>query len=114
MSLVALNLDRPDGSTQTMPRTRGTILARARTGSSMPAPIFEESGCWARSFRRSLKRWAWAWFFRPHDGRPPWRRPHRLLRVAGNLLWVAVVAGLLWWSNRLMEQFMEFVQRGGR
>ena len=54
------------------------------------------------------------WIFRPHDDRPAYRKPHPLLRVAGNLLWVAIVAGLIWWSDRLMEEFRQFVARGGR
>jgi hypothetical protein len=54
------------------------------------------------------------WIFRPHDDRPPYRKSHPLLRAAGSLLWVAIVAGLLWWSNRLMEEFGQFFARGGR
>jgi hypothetical protein len=53
------------------------------------------------------------WIFRPHDARPT-GSPILWLRAAGNLLWVAIVAGLLWWSNRLMEEFGQFFARGGR
>ena len=54
------------------------------------------------------------WIFRPHDDRPPYRRRRPLLRAPGNLLWVAVVAGLLWWSNRMWDEIVEFFARGGR
>jgi hypothetical protein len=54
------------------------------------------------------------WIFRPYDDRPSYKRPHRLLRAAGTLLWVAILAGLLWWSDRLMEEIREFFARGGR
>jgi ferric-dicitrate binding protein FerR (iron transport regulator) len=54
------------------------------------------------------------WMFRPLDMRPPHRRPHSLLRAAGSLLTVAVVAGLLWWYDHLLHEIMEFFARGGR
>jgi ABC transporter substrate binding protein len=40
------------------------------------------------------------WIFQSHDDRPSYRKPHRLMRAAGTLGWVALVASLLWWSDR--------------
>jgi hypothetical protein len=54
------------------------------------------------------------WICRPLDMRPPYRRPRPLLRAAGTLFWVAVVAGLLWWYDHMMQEIMEFFARGGR
>lgn len=54
------------------------------------------------------------WIFRPHDERPTWRRPHPALRILGTVLWVALVAALLWWADRMNGEIVEFFARLGR
>lgn len=55
-----------------------------------------------------------AGIFQPHDDRPTWRRPRRALRVVGTVLWIALVAALLWWADRMNGEMREFFARLGR
>ena len=47
----------------------------------------------------------WVVLSRPFDARPEHRRPRPMARLGTALLWIVIIAGLIWLSNFLIEEY---------